>query len=284
MINISYIKLKDKVIDSYDKTLKGWINRDILWCDMYKPMSNSKIQYSPYSWRNGCKTGVNFDRSKQNIICLDVDDGFTIQQFQKMFKKYDYILATTKSHQKMKHGTVCDRFRAVIKTINIPSDDLVCFRTLELLAPFNDVQTLTKTASFLGNDDAIIIENNGKQLDLHKISLIAEQQIKQEQAEKEAKKINRDLLANTYGNSLEMVKEQIDREVVIDILESIGIEVIGNKCRLREDERTMSTKIYGSGYLKDYGSDELSGDIFHVLMELEGMSFSDALRYVRNYI
>ena len=285
MINLSYIKLKGKVIDNYTSTLKGWHNKMVNWEDMHKPMSDSSIQYSCYSWRNGCKTGINFDRSKQNCLCLDIDSGMSIQKFQKMFSKYTYILGTTKNHMKDKKGLIVDRFRVVIKAINIPDDDLVYFRTLELLAPFNDAQTLTKTASFLGNDNAMIIRNNGKSLDLHKIGLVASQQIEQEKLEREGKKIDKDLLSNSYGFSVEMVKEQITREVVIDVLESIGVEFnsIG-KCRLREDENTFSAKVYESGYVKDYGSDDMSGDVFHILMELEGMTFIEAVRYVRNYI
>ena len=283
MINLSYIKLKGKVIDNYTSTLKGWHNKMVNWEDMHKPMSDSRIQYSCYSWRNGCKTGINFDRSKQNCLCLDVDSGMSIQKFQKMFSKYTYILGTTKNHMKDKKGLIVDRFRAVIKAINIPDDDLVYFRTLELLAPFNDAQTLTKTASFLGNDNAMIIRNNGKSLDLHKIGLVAKEQIEQEKLEREANKIDKDLLSNSYGFSVEMVKEQITREVVVDVLESVGVEVVGNKCKLRDDERTHSCKIYSDGGLYDFGSGE-AYDIFKVLMDIEDMTFKEAINYVRSYI
>jgi hypothetical protein len=49
MINLSYIKLKGKVIDNYTSTLKGWHNKMVNWEDMHKPMSDSSIQYSCYS-------------------------------------------------------------------------------------------------------------------------------------------------------------------------------------------------------------------------------------------
>jgi hypothetical protein len=283
MINLSYIKLKGKVIDNYTSTLKGWHNKMVNWEDMHKPMSDSSIQYSCYSWRNGCKTGINFDRSKQNCLCLDVDNGMSIQKFQKMFSKYTYILGTTKNHMKDKKGLIVDRFRVVIKAINIPDDDLVYFRTLELLAPFNDAQTLTKTASFLGNDNAVIIRNDGKSLDLHKIGLVASQQIEQEKLEREAKKIDRMLFSNYNNSSLDVVKEQITKDITIEILESIGIDVIGNKCKLRDSERTHSTKIYNDGGLYDFGSGD-SYDIFKVLMELEGMTFPESIQYVKNFI
>lgn len=285
MINLSYIRLQGKIIDNYTKTLKGYQNKMVNWVDVAKPMSSSNIQYSCYRWRNGVKTGVNLQRDKQDCIILDIDNGMSIPKFQKMFSKYSYIVGTTKNHQKTKKNVVCDRFRVVLKAINIPEDDEVYFRTLELLAPFNDRQTETKTASFLGNDDAIIIYNEGKTLDLHKIGLVATEQINQEQLEREAKKIDKDLLSNSYGMSIEDIKARLNREVVVDILESIGIEFNSmGKCKLRPEENTSSAKVYPSGYIKDYGDGELSGDIFNVLMGLEGMSFIQALRYVKNYI
>ena len=119
MINISFIKLKGKVVDNYRLTKKNWCNKDVLWEDMVKVVSNSKIQYSMTAWRNGVKTPKNLDRSKQNAICLDVDDGLSIYEFQRMFKKYDYILATTKSHQKNKKGKILDRGRKVLTDNNL---------------------------------------------------------------------------------------------------------------------------------------------------------------------
>ena len=285
MINLSFIKLKGNVKDNYLDSLKGFRNKDVNWDDLHKVLGNSKIQFSPYMFRNGCKTGVNCIRDKQDMVVLDIDDGLSIYKFQKMFSQYKYILGSTKSHQRTKKGLICDRFRVILPAINIPSDNDIYFRTMELLFPFSDGQVLTKTAAFLGNDEAIIIKNDGKKLDMFKVSELASQQIEQEKLEREAKKIDPDLLSNGYGFSVEMVKEQITREVVIDVLESIGVEFnsIG-KCRLREDENTFSAKVYESGYVKDYGSDDMSGDVFHILMELEGMTFIEAVKYVRNYI
>ena len=283
MINLSFIKLKGNVKDNYLDSLKGFRNKDVNWDDLPKVLGNSKIQFSPYMFRNGCKTGVNCIRDKQDMVVLDIDDGLSIYKFQKMFSQYKYILGSTKSHQRTKKGLVCDRFRVILPAINIPSDNDIYFRTMELLFPFSDGQVLTKTAAFLGNDEAIIIKNDGKKLDMFKVSELASQQIEQEKLEREAKKIDKDLLSNSYGFSVEMVKEQITREVVVDVLGSIGIEVVGNKCKLRDDERTHSCKIYNDGGLYDFGSGD-SYDIFKVLMELEDMTFMQAVRYVRNYI
>jgi len=282
MINLSFIKLKGKVIDNYTSSLKNWRNKDVNWYDLEKVLGNSTIQFSPYKFRNGVKNKHNCIREKQDVIILDIDDGLPISEFQKMFKKYKYILGTTKSHQTEKKGIVCDRYRVIIPAINIPEDDDVYFRTIELLAPFSDEQVLTLSCAFLGNDNAIIIRSDGKLIDMFKASVLAEEQIKEERLEKKRKTIDKDLMPSYGSNSAEMVKEQITYEIAIDILESLGIEVVGNKFSIR-DERTKSIKIYKDGHCYDFG-DGKAYDMFQVVMDREGISFPQAVRYCKNFI
>ena len=281
VVNISFKQTKGKVTDNYTSTLRAWSNKDITWTNIHKVMNKDNIQFSCYEWKNGVKIPKTFRRDKQNCIILDIDDGISIQKIQSIFKKYTYIIGTTKSHMKDKKGIVCERFRMIIPCINIPTDDDVYFRTLELIAPFNDEQTLTKTASFLGNSKAIIIRNDGDTLDLYKASMLAKQQLDEEF--KETVVVDRDFI-NSSGSSLDDVKSQLTVEIVKEVLESIGIDIVGNKCRLRDDDRTVSAKIYPSGYIKDYGCSNSSGDIFKILQDKEGMSFKEAINYVRNFI
>ena len=282
IVRISYKQTKGKVTENYTKTLRGWHSKNVEWKNIHKVISKDSIQYSCYEWNNGVKIGKTFNRENQNCIILDIDDGITIQKIQNMFKKYTYIIGTTKNHQKEKKGKVCDRFRMIIPCLNIPKDDDVYFRTISLIAPFNDSQTLTKTASFLGNSNSIIIRNEGNLLDLHKASILASEQLKEEH--KANIVIDKDFISYRGNSSLEEVKDNLTTEIVIEVLESIGIEVIGNKCKLREEERTASCKIYSSGYIKDYGCNESSGDIFKILMDRENMSFKESIDYVRNFI
>lgn len=284
-VNISFIKLRGKIVDNYILTKKNWRNKEVNWNDLPKVLGDSTVQYSPYSWKNGYKTPNNFNRDNQDCIVWDIDDGMSLDEFQKMFKSYQYVIGTTKTHQKEKKGVVSDRFRVVIKAINIPSNSEVYFRTMELLAPFNDLQTLTPTASFLGNNDCIILTNEGKALDMFKASSIAEQQLEDELKEKMLKQVDRDLI-DTYhkGMTIETLKEQLTFEIVVDVLTSVGYEVIGNKFKLREDERTNSANVnYKSLNIKDYGSDYF-GDIFDVLQTYHEMDFREALRYVKQFI
>ena len=78
-------------------------------------------------------------------------------------------------------------------------------------------------------------------------------------------------------------KELLTREIVVDVLESIGIDVVGNKCKLREEERTHSVKIYNDGGLYDYGSGK-HYDVFAVLIEFGNMDFRSSINYVRKFI
>jgi hypothetical protein len=66
------------------------------------------------------------------MVVLDIDDGLSVYKFQKMFSQYKYILGSTKSHQRTKKGLICDRFRVILPAINIPSDNDIYFRTMEL--------------------------------------------------------------------------------------------------------------------------------------------------------
>lgn len=276
-VNLSYIALKGNVIDNYKKSKHGWRNKDVEFDNLKNVLSNSTIQFSPYGFRNGVKTYDNWNNDKQDMLVFDIDEDMSIAKCQSMFSKYKYLIGTTKSHQKEKKGVICDRYRLCIPAINIPNSPDIYFRMLSLLVPTNDAQTETRTGAFLGNDDAIIIYNDGKLLDCHKASLFAEEQIRLEESEKVV--IDPDLVTSRGGYSLQRIKEDLDFEGVVDILERCGYEVHGNKFKLREDERTNSATIsYKTLTITDYGSGYYN-DVIGVLVDYQHMSFRDAISF-----
>ena len=284
-VNLSYKGLKDNVTENYEKTLRGFKNKNVLLEDIHKLMLNSKIQYSNLKWNNGHKGSKQLDATSVDCIICDLDDGLSIASFQSIFKKYTYFLGTTKSHQKEKKGLTCDRYRVLMPVINISKDFDVLMRAIELIVPTVDRQTLTKTGAYLGNDMGIYIENKGTILDMHKANELAREQLKAELAEEANKiKVPKELMVQHSGNSIDLddIKDRLTSDITREILTDIGLEFEGYKCSLR-DERTKSAKIYGY-YIKDYGDDEMSGDIFDVLMRLEGLSFREAIKYVAQYI
>ena len=282
MVNISYISLNDKVIDNYTLTKRNWKNKDVEWSRLKNVLSNSTIQFSPYTFRNGVKTANNWSNHKQNMLVFDIDDSMSISEAQRLFSQYKYLIGTTKSHQKLKKGVICDRYRLCIPAINIPTDADVYFRMLNLIVPSNDEQTNIKTGAFLGNDDAIIIYNDGRLFDCHKASLFAEEQIRVEEADKVV--IDPDLMTSRGNYDIQRIKDELTFEAVVDVLERCGYEVTGNKFRLREDERTSSATIsYKTLTITDYGSGYYN-DIIGVMVDYQHMSFKDAIRFVSNSI
>jgi len=79
------------------------------------------------------------------------------------------------------------------------------------------------------------------------------------------------------------LKAYLDKQVVRDILESLGYEFNRTGQFKLRDERTPSASIRRDGLIKDFGSD-WSGDIFALLQEYHSMTFKEAVDYVANYL
>ncbi len=61
-------------------------------------------------------TGIESYMGGEDVLILDVDDGITLVQAQACFKKYNFIIITTKKHQKYIDGIQYgDRFRVLIQ-------------------------------------------------------------------------------------------------------------------------------------------------------------------------
>lgn len=103
-VTISY----SKHITENFKTVKVPLNKI---CDLVK----SEYNYSAGTFKNGYRKADNY-QNYSDLIILDIDDGLTLNEAKDVFMQYDYIIATTKSHQKEKNGIICDRFRVILPT------------------------------------------------------------------------------------------------------------------------------------------------------------------------
>ena len=82
---------------------------------------------------------------------------------------------------------------------------------------------------------------------------------------------------------LKELKAYLTKQVVREILESLGYQFNrAGQFRLR-DERTPSASIRRDGFIKDFGSG-WSGDIFALLQEYHGMTLKEAIDYVANFL
>lgn len=75
----------------------------------------SKFNYSAGVFKDNYRNKDNY-LCYSDLIILDVDDGLTIKEAKSLFEPFDYIISTTKSHQKDKNGIICDRFRVILPT------------------------------------------------------------------------------------------------------------------------------------------------------------------------
>jgi hypothetical protein len=109
----------------------------------------------------------------QNMIAFDIDEGMTIVQMQEILTPYQYLLYTTKSHQKEKNGNICDRFRVIIPTktnfyVN-PEEHKGLYENISrvLEIPSYDVATRNQGRLwFVAPDGEVIKKDTGDLLDV----------------------------------------------------------------------------------------------------------------------
>jgi len=285
MVNISYLKADRPLSTAMWLTGEpNFVNTDIEFNSLYNIVSNSCIQYSPYSFYAGMKLQVNWNNDKQNILVFDIDDGMTLTEASDIFNKYTNIITTTKSHRLEKKGKVCDRFRIILPATNIPKGELY-FEMLDVMSKSipMDTQVNTKTGAFLGFDNAIVTYNEGIVYDCKYAISYAELQLVNKLKRNALQAQKRGTGGETYRQDIKALKGVLNGFIVKDILDSLGYRIVGNKFKLREDERTESCKVFPSGYIIDYGGNQ-RGDIFELLFKYHGMNLHEAMEYVSRFI
>lgn len=286
MINISFLevphtddkKLKDAMFYTAQPLYK---NKDIEFTNLHRMVSSDYRQYSPFKFEENTKKSENWNNESQQLIILDVDDGLSILEAKEAFKEYKYLICTTKSHQVLKKGLKCDRFRIILESDDIPKgeDYFVFTKGLEAKYPFIDKQVNTKTGAFLGSAKCEYWYNEGN---LFKCTPIFEKQQYLNQITPVGHKAIIESSNNNDNAEVTELKEALTQETISHILNANGFDVDRNfKLKLRE-ERTPSASISRNGLTKDFGSD-FAGDVFSVLMEYRGMTFSQAINEVKKY-
>lgn len=77
--------------------------------------------WAPAILKYGYRKKENF--LKAGFLGLDIDDGLSIAEAEKLFSRYKFIIGTTRSHQKQKGDKPpCDRYRIVIPCRSICTD------------------------------------------------------------------------------------------------------------------------------------------------------------------
>ncbi len=108
----------------------------------------------------------NFD-GEVDILIIDIDEICTIDEAKALFSRYEYWLITSKSHQKDKGGSTCDRFRLFFvldRTIHIRQHMEEIYNRFIGRYPFIDTSCRNVSRFFYPSpEDAEIYHNDGKQ-------------------------------------------------------------------------------------------------------------------------
>ncbi|MCK5070072.1 MAG: AAA family ATPase, partial [Desulfocapsa sp.] len=102
--------------------------------------------YSQYEFKGGYRLGAN-NQGNITMVCLDFDDGMTIERAKEKFSKVQSLIVTTRSHQIMKSDKKCDRFRVIMpleSPLNIPLSDYPGFLDCLSEATGGEVDPSTK--------------------------------------------------------------------------------------------------------------------------------------------
>ena len=108
----------------------------------------------------------------QNLIAFDIDEGWSIAEATDTLAPYTYLIYTTRSHNKDKHGIVCDRFRILIPTKTTFSVDNEKHKEmLQNIAEFLEIPNYDEATRnidrlWFTNPEGEIIENEGELLDV----------------------------------------------------------------------------------------------------------------------
>lgn len=270
------IKLKDAMYLTAEPIYQS---TNIEFRQLHRMVSSDYRQYSPYEFKNNQKKSENWNNENQDLLIFDVDDGLSLLEAKTIFQKYKYFICTTKSHQQDKKGKVCDRFRIIFPSSNIPRGEeyFKFLKEVEDAYPFFDKQPHNKTGAFLGCADCEYWYNDGVEFDCSSFIELARSR---ESIVKYTKKHIEREFTETDAD-FQAIKHTLTRERVADVVSSLGFHVDrAFKFKLRDDERTPSASIREDGYIKDFGGD-FAGDIVDLIQEVKGLNFRESVDFLK---
>lgn len=126
----------------------------------------SEFMYSASTYRDDYRNAANAETG-QTVFVLDIDEGMALDEAREKFGAYRAIIATTRNHQKEKHGVVCDRFRIILQCatpITLFEEEYAMMMD-EAIAYFGaDEKCRDISRMYYGNPDAEVFETIGDKL------------------------------------------------------------------------------------------------------------------------
>lgn len=204
------------------KNAKGFSSVNINFQDIPN-IVKSGFAYSSATFKDGHRNNNNWLGNEQ-ILILDIDDNCSVEQAKKIFRKYNFFIVTTRSHQKNKNNLICDRFRVFIEL----QEPINCrdIRNKFIRQIMNDYDFVDKSCKDLGRYyfssplDALVIQNIGKPMKVFYIDFLEDIKLPTVKEKKQIQHLDevfildelKGIWINKYGEILENEQKEISDE------------------------------------------------------------------------
>lgn len=134
--------------------------------DRVADLVRSKFNYSASQFADKYRNGDNAQQG-QTLMILDYDDGMTLDEARVRFATHRAIIATTRNHQKEKHGVTCDRFRVIMQCkspILLQKDDYREMMRVVVESFKSDPACINNDRFYYGNPSADVEFTNGLEM------------------------------------------------------------------------------------------------------------------------
>ncbi len=202
----------------------GFVNYEVEFNDL-EDMTTSGCAYCACKLKDDYRLDDNFD-GNVDVLVIDIDKVCTVEQAKHIFKRYEFYLITTRSHQRMKNDVVCDRFRLFFrldKTIQDREHIESIYEKFIESYPFIDTSCRNVSRFFYASpSDAIIFHNEGKKFRTQLSKLVEKPKVEIAEQKKPVQYNNPDDIfiyneitedwRNSYGDVLEGGNGELDNE------------------------------------------------------------------------
>lgn len=144
---------------------------------------------SNFAWSPGIFSGRKrtiSSLSTLGLLVLDIDAGCSLSDGMERFRPYRHIIATSRNHQKEKHGLIADRFRVVLfldKAINTDKDYKATWESIRLQHPYIDPACKDSARFFYPSPDVVSIQSEGQTVPVaHHVEVPAPQAVPRDSA------------------------------------------------------------------------------------------------------
>ncbi len=211
------------------KLKSNYILRNIEFKDLHRVVKSDYRTYSAGEFVNNYAKNENW--IGQELLILDVDDGLSLEEAKKIFKKYKAMIHTSTSHQKDKGGVKCDRFRVIVELktgLDCTVKDYT--NTMKMLSdnmfPFIDKKCVDPARIYFGYAGAEIHYTGGEELfDFYKyLSLSHRLQEASAKIPVQPKMVN-----NTYTEGEDVITKFNTDHTIDEMLSRNGYKQQGNR-------------------------------------------------------